>query len=192
MGLKCNYCGKEITACVKPSRFKRQKNFYCNMDCRNVFIREKRLADGKRVKVKCFNCGKTFSCSKSKIERNKNHFCTRGCYNHYVENQIFVTCTCIGCGKSFITKRARSKTRLYCVKSCYNKNRNSTSKQTVNNYRRRALETYEPQCKICSYGIEAVLNVHHIDEDRKNNEIENLVVLCPTHHKEVHLGIIKI
>jgi hypothetical protein len=39
--------------------------------------------------------------------------------------------------------------------------------------------------------IEAVLEVHHKDSDRTNNELENLDVLCPTHHTEYQLGIRK-
>lgn len=32
-----------------------------------------------------------------------------------------------------------------------------------------------------------VLEVHHIDGDRSNGDIDNLVVLCPNHHAVVHL-----
>lgn len=43
------------------------------------------------------------------------------------------------------------------------------------------------KCADCGYKkYPKVLQVHHIDENRKNNSIENLVVLCPTCHNVRH------
>lgn len=56
-------------------------------------------------------------------------------------------------------------------------------------YRERALKHYGAKCKYCSYSVLPVLEVHHIDHNRKNNNIKNLMVVCPTHHKEVQYGI---
>jgi hypothetical protein len=39
-------------------------------------------------------------------------------------------------------------------------------------------------CVVC--GEQDVVDVHHIDEDRSNNEVDNLIVLCPTHHYSYH------
>lgn len=42
-------------------------------------------------------------------------------------------------------------------------------------------------CSDCGWGEHpAVLEVHHLDGDRSNNQVSNLVVLCPTHHKVRH------
>lgn len=35
-------------------------------------------------------------------------------------------------------------------------------------------------------GENKIVAVHHYDENRKNNSIENLIPLCPTHHQYVH------
>lgn len=40
--------------------------------------------------------------------------------------------------------------------------------------------------KCCSCLESRVLDVHHIDENRDNNNIDNLVYLCPTHHAYLH------
>jgi hypothetical protein len=61
------------------------------------------------------------------------------------------------------------------------------------NYRKLAFEAYDPICPICAhcgFGIPAVLEVAHIDCDRSNNEISNLVILCPNCHKMHDLDII--
>jgi 5-methylcytosine-specific restriction endonuclease McrA len=58
------------------------------------------------------------------------------------------------------------------------------------NYRKRAFERYAPICAICGFGVEAVLEVAHLDCNRKNNEIANLVILCPNCHKMHDLDLI--
>jgi len=44
------------------------------------------------------------------------------------------------------------------------------------------------ECIICGY--KASTDVHHWDKDKRNNKPNNLVLLCPNHHREVHLGIL--
>ena len=58
------------------------------------------------------------------------------------------------------------------------------------NYRRLAFGHYDPLCAHCGFGIAAVLEVAHIDCDRANNDISNLVILCPNCHKMHDLDII--
>ena len=60
------------------------------------------------------------------------------------------------------------------------------------NYRKIAFETYEPICAHCGFGIPSVLEVAHIDGDRLNNNINNLVILCPNCHKMFDLDLISV
>jgi len=39
-------------------------------------------------------------------------------------------------------------------------------------------------CLIC--GFDKVVDLHHLDEDHKNNSENNLIGLCPNHHKMLH------
>jgi len=48
----------------------------------------------------------------------------------------------------------------------------------VNN-RKLAFANYDPICTHCGFGILAILDVAHIDGDRTNNDVSNLVILCP-------------
>ena len=48
------------------------------------------------------------------------------------------------------------------------------------NYRRLAFEQYDPVCAHCGFGMEAVLEVAHIDGNRSNNDAKNLVILART------------
>jgi hypothetical protein len=41
----------------------------------------------------------------------------------------------------------------------------------------------------CTYCIEKVVEIHHKDGNHRNNKMWNLMVVCPTHHKEFHIGV---
>jgi hypothetical protein len=58
------------------------------------------------------------------------------------------------------------------------------------NYRKLAFSHYDPLCAHCGFGVPAVLEVAHIDGDRTNNDIQNLVILCPNCHKMLDLDLI--
>lgn len=46
-------------------------------------------------------------------------------------------------------------------------------------YRKRALEAYGAMCALCGYGLYVeMLDVHHIDSNRKNGKLSNLEVRC--------------
>jgi Arc/MetJ-type ribon-helix-helix transcriptional regulator len=53
-------------------------------------------------------------------------------------------------------------------------------------YRKKCLSQKEEKCDVC--GAEEQIEVHHIDGDRGNNNIENLIPLCKDHHLAVHRG----
>ncbi len=58
------------------------------------------------------------------------------------------------------------------------------------NYRKLAFEKYDPLCAHCGFGVPAVLEVAHLDGNRANNELSNLVILCPNCHKMHDLDLI--
>lgn len=51
-------------------------------------------------------------------------------------------------------------------------------------YRERCLEEHGEQCEIC--GTSVSVEVHHIDGDGSNNDLDNLVPICRDHHNEIH------
>jgi len=51
-------------------------------------------------------------------------------------------------------------------------------------YRRQCFKNHKKQCIIC--GEKNIVAVHHYDGNRKNNESQNLIPLCPTHHVYWH------
>lgn len=47
-------------------------------------------------------------------------------------------------------------------------------------------------CRYCEINEPSIIEIHHIDRNRNNNNISNLIGLCPTCHKLLHRGIIDI
>jgi hypothetical protein len=60
------------------------------------------------------------------------------------------------------------------------------------NYRKLAFEHYKGRlfCAHCGFGIPEILEVAHLDCQRHNNDVANLVLLCPTCHKMFDLDLI--
>ena len=60
------------------------------------------------------------------------------------------------------------------------------------NYRKLAFAHYRDRlfCAHCGFGIPEVLEVAHLDCCRENNDVSNLVLLCPTCHKMLDLDLI--
>jgi len=58
------------------------------------------------------------------------------------------------------------------------------------NYRKAAFARYAPICAYCGFGIPEVLEVAHLDGHRDNNDIDNLVIVCPNCHKMHDVGLI--
>ena len=57
-------------------------------------------------------------------------------------------------------------------------------------YRKLALKHYPSKCAHCGFGIVEILEVAHIDQNRLNNVLDNLVVLCPNCHKMFDVRLI--
>lgn len=56
-------------------------------------------------------------------------------------------------------------------------------------YRDICFKSKKHECVYC--GEKELVDVHHLDEDKTNNVIENLIPLCPTHHRYMHTKRLK-
>jgi hypothetical protein len=120
-----------------------------------------------------------------------SHFTNNGSVPAAIEIRI-----CPVCEKPF-SHISYHKEKTTCSYSCANTyfrsgkdHPNYKEEMTTSNYRPRALAIYENKCVFCSET--EVLEVHHIDENRDNNELDNLIVVCPTHHTKIHRGLLKL
>jgi hypothetical protein len=151
------------------------------------------------ITLTCQYCGKCFERSDKIIKMNerrghKSIFCSNDCSAKSRVSRSTYVCASPQCfNEIFRTPREYAQGRVFCSKSCANKqrvgNRHPLYKNGIGGYRERALQFYGSECTLCGYNIEQVLQVHHRDGDRSNNAIDNLDVLCPTHHQEYEVGL---
>ena len=111
---------------------------------------------------------------------------------------------CAYCGKTFTRTKAallNSRSGLYfCCRECKDLSQRLSSGEAFNdirpdhygvgaNYRDIAFRTYEHKCACCGWDEDIrILEVHHIDSNRENNNVENLVILCAICHRKITLG----
>lgn len=105
------------------------------------------------------------------------------CYHCYRKKYKQPTIICKCCGKS---KEHHSRGMCSnCVqkKFYYDKIKRFNIKQ----YHNISLELWKEvtkKCIIC--GFDKIVDLHHLDHNKKNNSKDNLIGLCPNHHKMIH------
>ena len=91
---------------------------------------------------------------------------------------------CKFCGINFLDKARRLEAK-FCSKQCSGMYMVATGNR---NYVTKAMIHYPNICNRCGIDDDMVLCVHHIDHDRKNNDINNLEIVCANCHHKHHFG----
>ena len=136
----------------------------------------------------CDVCGKKIYRRPCEIARKtRGLFCNQTCYGKSQRKEK----PCIICGAAILAS-AHKKT---CSRVCSNKNRagihynTGRRKDKVHSQKQlkmRLLEQRGKKCERCNFSIYQILQVHHIDRNRKNNKLKNLELLCPNCHASEH------
>lgn len=144
----CNYCQESYQA--EQRYLNRGQGYYCSRRCSGYAIQSS--IPKAPPNVTCAHCGISFYKNAFRVEHNKNdvHFCTR-----------------------------QHKDLAARLESGDNPSRPAHWGSGKTSYRQRAFRTYGKRCSMCLYSEDSrMLDVDHIDSDRKNNVIDNLQVLC--------------
>lgn len=119
--------------------------------------------EDNRTMVICSYCGKEFQKSNSSITKSKSgmYFC---CREH-----------------KDLAARLESGELFADIRPDHYGHANGRS-----SYRAIAFRAYEHKCAICDWDEdEDMLETHHIDSDRSNNKVENLIILCSICHRKL-------
>ena len=79
------------------------------------------------------------------------------------------------------------KTSETCGYSCSNKKFRSgpdNGNWKQESYRSTCFHYHKKECVVCQEAN--IVEVHHLDENKTNNDPSNLIPLCPTHHQYWH------
>jgi hypothetical protein len=129
------------------------------------------------VRIKCDVCLDIFERQKRFLN---THTCSERCRNILQGRTLIVNCGY--CNKLFDLPKSKKLQVNYCSRFC------KDTAQIESNYRLKALRYYGEKCQRCGFDNILALEVHHKDEDRANNDINNLEVLCANCHRIEHLG----
>ncbi len=155
------------------------------------------------IKV-CSACSKEFYVPQYRLEKAK--FCSKDCQNHVQHERVTLSCKC--CNKDFTVSDSRKDRNKFCSVEC--KTQTSKNEKERRKYLKtfevlkrgknssRKLKTYVSRikplcCENCGYNKASYnIEIHHIDENPCNNELENLAVLCVMCHRDLHYGDLRL
>lgn len=149
------------------------------------------------LSVKCDTCNSDFEKESKYVKDGKKNYCCKKCQNKGQRKGKYFECSY--CGEEVYRSPAEIKKsksgNFFCNKSCSNSYGNIHYRNAENSpnwkdgsksYRERAFKEYDNKCNKCGFDKKAALQVHHIDENRSNNKLENLEILCANCHCMIH------
>jgi len=142
-----------------------------------------------KISVQCKECGNTFLVYLSRFKRGNVKFCSMSCSTTYrnktnnpakrpeVRLKISLNHADIS-GKNNPMYGRRGKDAPSYI--------DGRSSIIGDVWRKIALVNKLPICEICGCGpVGRNLHVHHKDRDRKNNDLDNLQILCVNCHNNI-------
>jgi hypothetical protein len=138
----------------------------------------------------CPSCEQPFWARWDAVRKKHITFCSRECVNVWQRrNKVRVVCP--ECGKERWCRQ--SKVRRYCSMACYQSRRDREHQERIvqghvfassRSVRGGAMKD---NCQLCGYNkCPGILQLHHLDQNKKNNVPENMLCVCPTCHMEIH------
>lgn len=161
-------------------------------------------------KLSCLKCNKEFDAPLKEIKRGNGKYCSRKCSSKLNIGKLFskrieYKCSNPNCNNRSILTESQLHKRLkksksgliFCSRKCkdFCQSLNSPIEDLklphygkgVFDYRKFAFEKKPHICEKCGYNkIPQILEVHHKDRNRQNNDISNLEILCSRCHDEEH------
>ena len=165
----------------------------------------------RTVEQNCLQCNQLFDAPQKEVNRGNGKYCSLSCSSkaraarrslEQCQPNVF----CAQCSKHFYKNQSQQKNSksglFFCCRTCKDRAQKiggieaiqpphyGTSTTGLSSTSRRiAFSNHPLLCNRCEYKeVVEVLQVHHKDRNRLNNEPDNLEVLCPTCHLVEHFN----
>jgi len=164
---------------------------WCSTEC------QKKHYKPPEIKLLCQECGTSYivrACRKN-ISKFCSHKCVgvssmRNRLKSHVPKRVILSCE--QCGKEYSKTPSMAGRSRFCSRRCQGiytcskrtGSNNPNYKSGIKSFRERAIECFGEKCRICKSVFD--IEIHHINADRSNNELDNLVPLCVSCHQMVH------
>lgn len=171
--IECFYCKIKFNV----PNYRKDTTKYCSKKCMGLYARIK-------IKMNCKVCNNEFEHISSRS--NKAKYCSKKCYYKSQLKQGTREYKCHYCEKIFLD--APSHKRKYCSIECNRKENKKIWKAVFSTVRKNMLRRgMLEKCQLCGFSkYKEIIGVHHIDGNRHNNDLSNLMVLCPNCHSIQH------
>jgi hypothetical protein len=137
------------------------------------------------------------------VRANSEHkTCSKKCFA-LLSQKDKVKLNCANCSKEVFKAQknlSNSKSGLYfCDRKCKEDAQKIGGIEAIqpdhygdgsSQYSQKAFNFYGEKCCDCGLSFKPLLEVHHIDGDRANADIDNLEVVCKNHHLLRHLRLV--
>ena len=191
MVIQCENCGKEFNCC--PSRYNKSKHHCCSIKCSQEVLKRERESTEGYFNCKCEICGKPIHFKPYHANKYNNHYCSKECQN-----------------KALSAMMRGENNHQYGLKGYLNASWKSDFKISNYGYKmQRVLDHPFANCNgfvFCHRLIaekyllddtnsvvvngkrylDPKLEVHHIDGDKLNNDVSNLIILTKASHRRLH------
>jgi predicted nucleic acid-binding Zn ribbon protein len=142
----------------------------------------------RKPNISCLICDKEIYRRPFEIKKNKGHvFCSTKCYGVFCRKEI----PCLVCGKVILA----GENKKTCSRSCanihrkgikYKLNRPKDKVKSQRSLKIKLLQIKRKKCERCGFKKYQILQIHHKDRNRDNNNVNNIELICPNCHFEEH------
>jgi hypothetical protein len=144
----------------------------------------------RTIERKCENCESLFMADPREVNRGNAKYCSLSCSSKNIrKNQEKIIKSCVVCNEHYETKDKNSK---YCSSICKQRHYREKLRKDDN----LSMKTYNRVfkkigCEICGWN-ESTTDLHHIIPVSEGgiNELNNLINVCPNHHRMIHKNLI--